>query len=209
MSTAAWSSEAIALLGLRVCATERRMTNHRLVLALMLAGACALVACDGSKREALEAADGPGLLKLPLRGLPGEDKALLAAIGASEEGAMKRVLALAAGSAHAARLRCHALQSEAVDVLVLAARKSNVDVDAEGDADTSGLVPRLRVEGLIPNRNYTLHRTVDGDLVRWTALGAGEMAGDEWKIEKSADPSKWIEAGQAVPAVVKDACAGK
>lgn len=180
----------------------------RIGIALVFGVACALIGCDGAKRAALEAADGPGLMKLPLRGLPGEDQALLAAIGATEEGAMKRVLGLAAGSSHAARLRCHALQSEAVDILVLAARGKGA-VDAEGNVDTSSMVPRLRVEGIIPDRNYTLRRTIEGDVVRFTALGQREMAEDEWKIEKSADPAKWIEAGQTAPSVVKDACAGK
>lgn len=178
-------------------------------LALLFGVACTLIGCDGAKREALEAADGPGLMKLPLRGLPGEDKALLGAIGATEEGAMKRVLGLAAGSSHAARLRCHVLQSEAVDILVLAARGSKGEVDAEGNMDTSGMVSRLRVEGITPERNYTLRRTIDGDVVRFAALGKGEMAGDEWKIEISADPAKWIEAGQTAPSIVNDACAGK
>jgi hypothetical protein len=178
-------------------------------VALVLAVACTLIGCDGAKRAALEAADGPGLMKLPLRGLPQEDQALLGAIGATQENVMKRVLDLAAGSPQAARLRCHALQSEAVDILVLATRSGKADVDAEGNVETSRLVPRLRVEGLIPDRNYTMRRTVDGDLIRFSALGTGEMAGDEWKIEKSADPSKWIEAGQTAPVVVKDVCASK
>lgn len=192
---------------MRARANARRMKHF--VVALFFVVACSLIGCDGAKREALEAADGPGLMKLPLRGLPGEDKALLGAIGATEEGAMKRVLGLAAGSSKAARLRCHALQSEAVDILVLAARGTKADVDADGNVDTSRMVPRLRVEGLIPDRNYAMRRTVDGDRVRFTALGQGEMAGDEWTIETSADPAKWVEAGQTAPAVVKDACAAK
>lgn len=186
------------------------MKHVALASVLALGVASTLTGCDGAKRAALEAADGPGLMKLPLRGLPGEDEALLAAIGATQENVMKRVLDLAAGSTHAARLRCHAMQSEAVDVLVLAARSGKADdVDAEGNVDSSRMVPRLRVEGLIPDRNYTLRRTIDGDVVRFTALGKGVVAGDEWKIEKSADPSKWIEAGQTAPVVVKDVCAGK
>jgi len=142
---------------------------------------------------------------------PGEDKGLLQSLGTDDEHAMTAILALAASSANPKRTRCHALQTEAVDILVLAARRGDkIDVDPEGNADTSLLVPRLRVEGLIPERNYTLRRATagaDGTRTRFTALGKGEVAGDEWQIEFPNDPQQWIEAGQAAPVVVKDACA--
>lgn len=179
----------------------------KLLVAFAVVACCA--ACNGRKLAALEAADSPGLMKLPLWALPGEDKGLLAAIGADEEHVMKVVLELAARSSHAARLRCHALQTEAVDLLVIAKRADRTELDAEGNVETSGISSHLGSERLIADRNYTLRRSVDGNVLRLSAFGRGEMAGDEWKIEVSTDRSQWMEAARTAPTVVKDACAAK
>lgn len=185
-------------------------TLRSISLALVVAALAS--ACGAQKKlDAVVQADAPAMAGLGLWGMPGDDKnkeLVYAALDPDEDHILTAVLEAAehGDEQTKARITCHVRQTEAVDLLVMAASRQNLDVDDKGQVEVSGLVPRTRTEGLEAQRNYTLERRIDDEHVTFIARGTGTQAGDVWarQIPRSAD---WMNAMFAPVSLVEDACA--
>lgn len=170
-------------------------------------------ACFGAqaKLDAVVKADAPAMAGLGLWGMPGDDGNKELVYGALDPEDDKILTAIMDAAEHGdettkARIQCHVRQTEAVDLLVQAMSKNDLDVDEKGQVEVSRLVPRTRTEGLEAQRNYTLERRVDDEHVTFIARGTGSQAGDVWarQVARSAD---WMAAMMAPVSLVEDTCA--